>query len=390
MRDIIKHLNQTIHASALCTGVLLCLSFSTSSVASGQNQLDGVKQEISRQQNQLDNRQKKFNALQKELKQQELGISQTAKKIHQADNKLSTLKASIAQLEREQKKLEQLQLGQQEMLKELLNAQYRQGENSQLSNLLSGEQSNELDRMTVYAERLSQARSQALNQLAATDTELQLKYHQLKQQREQQQIVLAQLKTEKNTLESKQTTRQKTLKNIKGQISSSNQYLNELQSNEKRLVTEIAKAKAAAEAAAKAAANKAPMDGLARHKRKLPWPVKGSVLHSYGTIQQGELRWKGMVIAQSSGSQVKSIYSGKVVFADWLRGYGLMIVIDHGKGDMSFYGYNQTLLKKVGDNVRTNDPIALVGDSGGQERSALYFEIRRKGAPTNPKLWLKK
>jgi len=97
-----------------------------------------------------------------------------------------------------------------------------------------------------------------------------------------------------------------------------------------------------------------------------------------------------MVIAQSSGRQVKSIYSGKVVFADWLRGYGLMMVIDHGKGDMSFYGYNQTLLKKVGDNVRASEPIALVGDSGGQERSALYFEIRRKGAPTNPKSWLKK
>ena len=118
--------------------------------------------------------------------------------------------------------------------------------------------------------------------------------------------------------------------------------------------------------------------------------MKGSVLHNYGTKQRGELRWKGMVIAKDSGSKVNAVYPGKVIFADWLRGYGLMLAIDHGKGDMTFYGYNQTLLKKVGDTVQANEAIALVGDSGGKSRSGLYFEIRRKGTPTNPRTWLKK
>ncbi|MCW8329593.1 peptidoglycan DD-metalloendopeptidase family protein [Photobacterium sp. SDRW27] len=383
MRDKIKYLNQTLRASALCTGALLYLAFSLPLSAANQNQLDGVKQEISRQQEQLGSKQKKVNTLQKSLKQQELSIATAAKKIHKADTQLTQLNRSISELQQEQQQLQQLQFGQQEMLKELLNTQYRQGQHSQLATLLSGEDSTELDRMSVYAERLSEARANALDQLAATSTEIQLKKHQLTQQRQQQQTLLTQLKTEKSKLEKERQQRKKTVRQIKGQLKSDSQYLSELKTNEQRLIKEIAKAKAAAEAA-----RRAPMDGLAKHKGKLPWPVTGSILHNYGTPQQGELRWKGMVISKPAGSKVKAVYSGKVVFADWLRGYGLMLVIDHGKGDMSFYGYNQTLLKKVGDTVQAKDAIALVGDSGGQERSGLYFEIRRKGSPINPKGWL--
>lgn len=385
MREMITYLNQTIRASALCTGALLCLVFSQPSLATSKDQLDGVKQEISRQQNQLGSKQKQFKTLQKSLRQQELGIAQTAKKIHLANRQLKTLNTAITQLERDQKKRRQLKFGQQEMLKELLDTQYRQGQNDQLASLLSGKQSTELDRMTVYAERLSQARSRALNELAATETELQLKHRELAQQRQQQQALLTRLKTEKSALETKQKRRKKTLASIKNQINSDNLYLSELHANEKRLRAEITKAKAAAEAA-----RQVPMDGLARHRGKLPWPVKGSVLHAYGSVQRGELLWKGMVLGKPAGSQVKAVYSGKVVFADWLRGYGLILVIDHGKGDMSFYGYNQTLLKKVGDTVQASEAIALVGDSGGQDRSGLYFEIRRKGTPTDPRRWLTK
>ena len=383
MRDKIRYLNQTLRASALCTGALLCLAFFLPTAAADQQQLDGVKQEISRQQNQLGSKQKQVSTLQKSLRQQELNIAATAKQIHQADNQLTQLNHTITTLRQQQQRLQQQQLGQQELLKELLNTHYRQGKNSQLASLLSGEDSAKLDRMSVYTEHLSQARADALDELAATTTELQLKAHQLSQQQQQQQALLARLQAEKSKLETKQRQRQKTVRRIKSQIKSDNQYLAELKTNEQRLAKEIAKAKAAAEAARRAS-----VDGLAKHKGKLPWPVKGTVLHHYGTPQQGELHWKGMVIGKSIGSQVNAIHGGKVVFADWLRGYGLMLAIDHGKGDMSFYGYNQTLLKKVGDTVQPNEAIALVGDSGGQERPALYFEIRRKGTPINPKGWL--
>lgn len=383
MRDQIKRLTQLLRASALSTGALLCLAFSAPTLSANQQQLEGVKQEISRQQSQLGSKQKKINALQQSLKQQELAIAATAKKIHQAEEQVTRLAGSIQTLQQEQQALLQQQLGQQEMLKTLLNTHYRQGKSSQLATLLSGMDQNRLDRMTVYAERLSQARAHTLDELAATKTELQLKTHQLSQQREQQQALLTQLTDEKRRLEREQSKRQKTVRSIQSQLHSDTRYLSELKNNEKRLVKEIAKAKAAAKAARRVA-----MNGLAGQKGKLPWPVKGNIRHRFGSPQQGELRWKGLVISKPKGSQVTAVSGGKVVFADWLRGYGLMVAIDHGKGYMSFYGYNQTLLKKVGDPVRPNEAIALVGDSGGQEKPALYFEIRRKGTALNPQGWL--
>ncbi|PSU32986.1 peptidoglycan DD-metalloendopeptidase family protein [Photobacterium lutimaris] len=382
MREVIKHLHQRLRASAFCTGALLCLLFSSHTLAN-DSQLKGVKQEISRQQDQVAANRKKVDQLQKSLRQQEVGIAETAKAIHQAEARSGELSTSIRSLRQQLEQLRQQQLGQQELLKELLNAHYKQGKQSQLALMLSGEDSSQLDRFTVYAERLSQARSRALDELAATTTELQLKQHQLGEQQNEQQALLAKLNEQKRKLESERSQRQKTVRNLRGQLTSDSQYLTELKQNEQRLVKEIEKARAAAEAA-----RRVPMDGLAKQKGKLPWPVKGKILHRYGTSQQGELHWKGMVIAQSTGNPVKAIYPGKVVFADWLRGYGLVLAVDHGKGDMSFYGYNQTLLKKVGDTVQANENIALIGDSGGQDQSSLYFEIRRKGSPTNPSSWL--
>lgn len=108
------------------------------------------------------------------------------------------------------------------------------------------------------------------------------------------------------------------------------------------------------------------------------WPVRGPTLHRYGEQLQGELRWKGMVIGASEGTEVKAIADGRVILADWLQGYGLVVVVEHGKGDMSLYGYNQSALVSVGSQVRAGQPIALVGSSGGQGRPSLYFEIRRQ------------
>ncbi|MCD9552598.1 peptidoglycan DD-metalloendopeptidase family protein [Photobacterium carnosum] len=430
MRDIInRHLNLKIRASALCTGAFLCVVFAVPCAASSQKQLDGVKQEISRQKNQLDNKQQNYAALQKKLKQHELDIAQTANKIHQTNDLLVRTTQSITKLEQHQQHLQQQQQQQIGVLKNLIDAQYRQGNNSDIANLLSGENSAKLDRMTTYAEYVSKARATAIDALDATKTELQLKIHALAEQKNEHQQALTELNQQKQQLDDQQQSRQLTLNKIKSQIHSSTEALADLRSDEQNMLKAIAKAKAEAiarakaEAAARAKAEaqaqariaaakeakakaiaeaqakqlnaryakmQVPMDGLASHKGKLIWPLRGPIIHNYGAPLQRELHWKGMVISQPIGSQVKATYSGKVVFADWLRGYGLMIAIDHGKGDMSFYGYNQTLLKKIGDTVQAGEPIALVGDSGGQEQPGLYFQIRRKGTPVDPRPWLRR
>ncbi|MGL5127509.1 MAG: peptidoglycan DD-metalloendopeptidase family protein [Aeromonas popoffii] len=122
----------------------------------------------------------------------------------------------------------------------------------------------------------------------------------------------------------------------------------------------------------------------------LRWPVQGPILISYGSPRTAELKWKGTLIGASEGTQVKAVAPGQVVYADWLDGFGMLLVIDHGRGYMSLYGHNQSLLRQVGQSVEQGEPVALVGDSGGQDRSGLYFEIRYQGEAINPTKWLAK
>jgi septal ring factor EnvC (AmiA/AmiB activator) len=130
------------------------------------------------------------------------------------------------------------------------------------------------------------------------------------------------------------------------------------------------------------------MNGLAKRKGKLPAPVKGRIRHLFGSRRQGQVSWKGIVIDGAEGDPVNTIAPGRVLYADWLRGFGLVAIVDHGEGYMSVYGRNQALLKNVGDSVIAGDTISLVGNSGGQAQPGLYFEIRHKGKALNPSQWL--
>ena len=123
-------------------------------------------------------------------------------------------------------------------------------------------------------------------------------------------------------------------------------------------------------------------------KRNLPWPVKGKFSAAFGTSRNtGDLRWNGVVIDSDYGKPVRAISHGRIVFADWLQGYGFITIIDHNDGYLSLYGHNQDQYKQAGDWVEAGETIATIGDSGGQPKSGLYFEIRHQGKPINPKQW---
>ena len=126
-------------------------------------------------------------------------------------------------------------------------------------------------------------------------------------------------------------------------------------------------------------------------KGQLSWPAKGKLTARFGGIRnnKGNLKWKGIVIQTQPGESIRAIAYGRVVFADWLRGFGMLLIIDHGKGYMSLYGHNEQLHKKLGDWVQAKEVIATSGNSGGQETTSLYFEIRYKGIPQNPNTWCK-
>ena len=125
-------------------------------------------------------------------------------------------------------------------------------------------------------------------------------------------------------------------------------------------------------------------------KGKLNWPARGKIAKQFGKLRKGgQLKWQGVTIAAKNGVEVKAITTGKVIFADWFRNMGLLLILDHGDGFMSLYGHNERLLKKAGDWVLSGEIIARVGDTGGQQKSGLYFEIRKSGNPINPNLWCK-
>ena len=127
---------------------------------------------------------------------------------------------------------------------------------------------------------------------------------------------------------------------------------------------------------------------FAQRKGKLAWPLKGRIRAGFGNPRSGSLRWEGWLIQANSGTPVKAVHHGRVVFADYLRGFGLLSIIDHGDDYMTLYAHNRDLLKEVGDWVLPGEVLAYAGNSGGREESALYFEIRRKGKPHDPKVWL--
>jgi septal ring factor EnvC (AmiA/AmiB activator) len=125
-------------------------------------------------------------------------------------------------------------------------------------------------------------------------------------------------------------------------------------------------------------------------KGRLTWPVAGALLHDFGQPRGGGIKWNGVVLAAPRGREVRAVYHGRVAFADWLAGMGLLVIVDHGDGYMTLYGYNETIRANPGDWVAPGDVIATVGDSGGQPQSGLYFELRRGTRPENPRGWISK
>ncbi|BBL90168.1 murein hydrolase activator EnvC family protein [Vibrio rotiferianus] len=374
-----KERNSVVTRSAVILACALSATFSSSTFAASQQELKGVKSEINRQQQSLTSQEKKLNDLQKSLKDQELGISKLERDIKQTKSELAKADQNINKLEEKISLQEAQRQAQEEQLKQLIQTYYVTERAKANGHLLN--EGIEEDRISQYFQHLAKARSEVIDAISKITEELAHNRNQLELEKTQIENLLKQQSQKRASLASTQSNRKKTLGNIQKNIKDDKRYLAELQRNETRLKAEIAKA---------AKRNAVPMDGIAKQRGKLPWPLKGRVLHSFGTKQTGQVNWKGMVLSASYGQQVKAVYSGTVVFAEYLRGYGLVVLLDHGKGDMTLYGYNQALTKKEGDKVTAGEVIALAGDTGGQDRASLYFEIRRNSEAQNPKSWLKR
>ncbi|WP_248807735.1 murein hydrolase activator EnvC [Klebsiella pneumoniae] len=402
-----------LYASALSAGVLLCAS---SSHADDRDQLKSIQADIAARQRAIKQQQQQRASLLAQLKAQEEAIAAAARKLRETQDSLNQLNKQIDEMNAALAKLERQRASQERNLAAQLDAAFRQGPHTGIQMVLSGEEGQRNQRMQVYFSYFNQARQETIAELKKTREEMAVQKSMLEEKQSQQQTLVYEQKAQQAKLEQARNERKKTLSGLESSIQQGQQQLSELRANESRLRGRIAQAEAAAKARADREARDAqavrdrqqeasrkgttykPTEserslmsrtgGLGSPRGQAFWPVRGPLLHRYGEQLQGELRWKGMVIAASEGTEVRAIADGRVILADWLQGYGLVVVVEHGKGDMSLYGYNQSALVSVGTQVRAGQPIALVGSSGGQGRPSLYFEIRRQGQAVNPQPWL--
>lgn len=402
-----------LYASVLSAGVLL---YPISATADERDQLKSIQQDIAAKERAVRQQQQQRTALLAQLKAQEQAIAAATRALRETENSLAQLNRQISAMNASIAKLEKQKASQERNLAAQLDASFRQGQHTGIQLILSGEESQRGQRLQAYFGYLNQARQETIAQLRQTREEVASQKAELEEKQSEQQTLLYEQQAQQAKLEQARNERKKTISGLESSIQQGQNQLSEMRQNESRLRNSIARAEAAAKARAEREAREAEQvrnkqqeasrkgttykpteseqslmsrtGGLGSPRGQAYWPVRGSLLHRYGEQLQGELRWKGMVIGASEGTEVKAIADGRVILADWLQGYGLVVVVEHGKGDMSLYGYNQSALVSVGTQVRAGQPIALVGNSGGQGRPSLYFEIRRQGQAVNPQPWL--
>lgn len=378
--------------------------------------LQTIQQNIAQKEKNVRNQQLQRADLQNKLQSQEKLIAQISRQLHTTQTVLVSINRELTQLTDSIRQLNAQQAHEERLLASQLDAAFRQGQHSGFQLLLSGEDGERSDRILTYFRYLNTARQDNIASLKATRTELTNKTTLLAQRQQQQQTRLTQQQGQQTQLQQALSARQATLRQLEVSLQQNQADLAEMRQNESQLQAKIvrlaqeAKARAEREALAAAKVKKrqqqakalgsnyhptesereliARTGGLGRTKQQYPWPVRGQLLHRFGETMQGELRWKGLVIGAPEGTEVKAIADGRVLMADWLQGYGLVVVIEHGKGDMTLYGYNQSSLVNVGAQVSAGQAIALVGSSGNHGKPSLYFEIRRQGQAVNPLAWL--
>lgn len=347
---------------------------------SADKQLDNLKHEITKQKSTIKDVSAKRQKLQNQLRKDELAIAKVIKALTNINQQLKTTNNRLAELKTEKKTLNQNKKKQENILAKQLRAAYSAGHHDYIKLLLNQQEPSSVQRTLSYYQYLNTARIEQIEEYKTIIARLV----EIEQEQNSQQIDLAQLNKqqtkEKQSLEANKSQREKTVKSLNKQLLSSQQQLAKLEAEEENLVATLKRM-------AELSSQEVELNGLAKLKRKLTWPVKGKISRSFGSRKQGYLKWKGVLLSAPVGRTVNTVHNGVILFSDWLKGYGLVTVVDHGNGYMSLYGHNQALLKSVGDRVETGEPIALVGQSGGQSQPALYFEIRHNGQAVNPKLW---
>jgi len=390
-----------------------------------QSELDSLKQRLQTLQNEFRNTQASRREAADELRQSERAISSSVHQLRQLDGERQRAQTDLQALRQQADATEARISLQQAHLAQALKAAYQRGQGDALKLILNGADPNQTARDLRYLTHLSRARHETIEALRADlaqQAALQLQF-------EQKSAELTQLQMDREAEQKKlladKRAREQVLQKLSVQIQKQQREISNLKRDERSLaqlverLNRLMAQQAAREAARARAAQQAqktpktdksatsqPQRGLGINtetpvafrsdkpfsdlKGSLRLPVAGELMNRFGAQREGGgVSWKGLFIRAAEGAVVKSIAAGQVVFSEWLRGFGNLIIVDHGEGYMSLYSNNESLYKQVGERVQPGDPIATVGNSGGQPDTGLYFEMRHQSRPVNPLLWVK-
>jgi len=390
--------------SRFCLSVLLIGSCSWATAASNTavapaQELKAVKTEIQLLSDDVTLNKASKEKLSEQLKQQSRDVSELNKELNVLGQKMNKLSGELSDLASKQQQQHETHRQQLAALNQQIRTAYINGQPSIMKVLLNQESPATLSRSAVYYRYYHQARQQQLGKITETLQNLTEDQKMLFAAQKKQQQLYAEQELKRAALKTKAKQREATLTVLDKKITNQDsrlQLLREQEQSLQALLQSLSKPKK--QEVDKPKKQNVPtftrpnkQQAFAKSAGTLAWPVKGKLLAHYGSPRNlGKLTWQGIMIAASLGDNVVASAAGRVVFADWLRGFGLLLIIDHGDQYMTLYGNNESLLKQVGDEVRTGDLIAQSGENDVRQQAGLYFEIRYKGSPTNPMKWLRK
>ncbi len=338
-----------------------------------------------------------------ELKTVEVKISSLQKQMTQTEQRVAQQQQELKTLENQISELQTLHQVQHAALEKNIRAAYRRNQQTRLQLILNQKDPEALSRLLKYYDYITRSQLDKLRSYQVTLTHLQTLNQQKNQTLQKLQRTQVQLATTRQQLHSNLAERKAIVQATQAKIQTERSRLSELEKDQKalsELVTRLNRQQQLQQRRKVIQTQQATRSPLTKRpapeapppeplRGDLIWPTQGQITHRFGEQRaESQLTWNGIFISAASGTPVVAVRPGVVVFADWLRGFGLLLIIDHENGYLSLYGDNATLSKHVGDRVRTGETIASVGQSGGNDHSGLYFEIRAQGRPVNPLTWM--
>ncbi len=327
-------------------------------------------------------------ALTEQLRISELQIGQFTRKLRDLQKSLDRLRQRLAMLH-DNRRLQLIELeAQREGLARQLRAAYAMGRQEQLKILLNQEKTDLLSRVMVYYDYFNRARAERINRTKKILGTLNDTEQKIAQEGEWLTRLLVQEQEEQRRLEQVNQARMLVIAALNSEILGKGDELLGLQRDEQKLQSLVKQLQT--EQIISLPLETAGDIPFKQLKGALEWPTSGRLITLYGALKAVGLKWDGVIISAPEGQEVKSVHHGRVAFADWLRGFGLLLIIDHGDGYMTLYGHNQSLFKEIGEWVKPGETVALVGRSGGRGSAGAYFGIRYNGRPVNPQSWCRK